>query len=385
MTMLFTHSTFLRTLLFLAAAVMGQLAAAAAEPVQMLDEGLSQWERWHGSERSFMMRRGELYVQRGGEGAEPSALLTKADYSNVELEFEFMVGRWCQTGIYLNAPRSGIFRAGLEIELSDNRSGPPPRYKAGSIFRRVPPMADAVKESGEWNICRIRLEWPMLRVEINDIVVQDLDLSANDATRHVLRRGAVGIQCESGPARFRNMTLTPLASNYEPVAMLDDGMEGWEEVRPGARWTFADGVLRSENGDGYLRFNGAEAQDFDLHFHYRMSRDANGGVFFRWPEHDPEDKPSRGHEIQVRDVPMEVAPSGSVYGIARGNDLAFRQGEWNLMQIFVRGNEVWTAVNGVPSAYTDQLEVVRPGHICLQMHKTRAWIEWKDMYLTPRD
>ena len=70
---------------------------------------------------------------------------------------------------------------------------------------------------------------------------------------------------------------------------------------------------------------------------------------------------------------------------SRGNDLALTPGKWTLLQIHVEGNEARTFVNGVPGATVTDLEHVRPGHIVLQMHRTRAQIEYKDLRMEVLD
>ena len=110
----------------------------------------------------------------------------------------------------------------------------------------------------------------------------------------------------------------------------------------------------------------------------RTSPIANGGVFFRWLPKSMED---RGYEIQILDNPFTDNPTGSIYGFARGNDFAMSPGEWQLLQIHVDGAKAKTFIDGVLSAEYDGLEKIRPGHIALQNHRTRAKIEYKEIIL----
>jgi hypothetical protein len=357
--------------------------SAHAGPQRLLEDP-EAWTQVGGDEASFRFHEGELATRNSGE--EPSTLFTVEDYENFTASFEFMLSRWGQSGIFIHSPRfHNAIRAALKLQFADSRSGPPPLYDSGALHGRVAPVTNPVKDAGEWNTCEITLDWPHLRVLINGEVVQDLDLSADEATKYGLRRGALGIQNDGSTTRFRNFEVTRLPDSFEYHELFDgETLEGWEVVRGAVEWSVRDGAIYAEDGDGYLR-NHMLTQDFDLRLKYRTSHRANGGVFFRWPSYDPETGPDRGHEIQVYDVEDAVMPSGSVYAVDRGNDLAFRPGEWNLLHIVVEGNRAVTLVNGVRSSDSDALRIVRPGHICLQMHSRNAWIEYTDFVLAVND
>ena len=47
--------------------------------------------------------------------------------------------------------------------------------------------------------------------------------------------------------------------------------------------------------------------------------------------------------------------------------------------------EARTFVNGIPSAATTGLDTIRKGHIVLQMHRTRARIEYRDLVIEALD
>lgn len=374
------HPFFFLAAVALAATALPTPAAAAAR----LLEQPEAWEQLRGSERSFQFRDGEILTRSTGE--EPSTLLTIEDYENFAASFEFTLSRWGQSGFYIHAPRlHNALRAAIKVQLADRRGGPPPLFETGALHGRVAPRVNPLREAGEWNTCEIYMDWPRLRVVINDEVVQDLDLSAHPETKYGLRRGAIGFQNDGSTTRIRNLEVTRLPDTLEYHTLFDgETLDGWEVVRGAVEWSVREGAIYAENGDGYLR-NEVVAEDFDLRLRYRTSRRANGGVFFRWPDYDPETGPDRGHEIQIYDSDEAVMPTGSVYAVERGNDLAFRPEEWNLLHIVVRGDRAVTLVNGIPSADTDQLRVVRPGHICLQMHSRNAWIEYTDFTLIVLD
>jgi len=363
-------------LLLLTALLAGH--AALAEPLRPLEDPHA-WMNDGGSATAFTVKKGSLHIKQGQ--SEPSAILTRDQYENFHLRFEFNYHQWEESGLYIHAPSNGAYRAGIEIELADHAGDAPDPFRAGALFRHVAPHTVAVKEPGEWNSCEVLMDWPQLHVTINGVVVQDIDLESHPRLRHTLRRGHIGFQNNLGwGMTIRAMEITPLPDS-EPAIVMFNGkdLSGWNPVRnKRAWWTVEEGLLTGTGGNGYLQFS-QPCQDFSLEMYYRCSSSANGGVFFRWLTDDSD----RGNEIQLLDVPGVGMPSGSIYGFVRGRDDIFVPGEWNLLQVFVRGNRATTYINGHKSAETDQIEKVREGHITLQMHRDGATIEWKDLVLRP--
>jgi hypothetical protein len=105
---------------------------------------------------------------------------------------------------------------------------------------------------------------------------------------------------------------------------------------------------------------------------------SNGGIFFRWKSLVPKD---RGNEIQIEDIADSNNPTGSVYDLAYADKFPITPGEWYLMQIRIEGSKAVIRVNGETVAETDQLQIIRPGHIALQMHNRDAWIRFQDIKL----
>jgi hypothetical protein len=209
-------------------------------------------------------------------------------------------------------------------------------------------------------------------------------MPAEEPFRHTLRRGPIGFRDLLGWGfDVRAMTLTPLPDSERRVRLYNGvDFAGWREVRPrDAKWEANGEVLVGRDGNGYLQHEHL-TQDFDLRFYYRTTPTANGGVFFRWMTDDSD----RGNEIQILDVAEVTMPSGSIYTLARADTQALRPvGEWQLLQLSVRGSHAVTLLNGVKCAETDALSKVRPGHITLQMHKENSRIEFRDLLLVPHD
>jgi hypothetical protein len=351
-------------------------AHASAEPLQPLQDPAA-WETVGGTATSFQIKHEILQIQQGQ--GEPSAILTRENYENFDLAFEFRCHEWEESGLLLHAPWNGAWRAGLIIALGDHAGDAPDAFRSGAVFRHVPPKVMAVKEHGEWNSCKVHMDWPRLTVVLNDQVVQDLDLSGDPRLGQTLRQGRLGFLNNYGwGMEIRNLALSPLPDSAGTIRMFNGkDLTGWHPVRNmRAWWTVADGVLRGEGGNGYLQYD-SPCQDFALDLYYRASSAANGGIFFGWKSDDSD----RGQEIQILDLPDVGMVSGSIYGLVRGRDDIFKPGEWNLMQIFVQGSHVVTYINGHQSAEVNVPEKAGPGHITLQMHRDGAVIEWKDLTL----
>ena len=332
----------------------------------------------------FRVEAGTLQAQR--RSYQSATCVTTTDFENFALEFEFRVGNWSELILLLHAPRNQAWAAGLELVLSDHEGRSPGLDTAGAILNRVAPSKVAVKEDGEWNVYRVRMNWPRLEVAINGEAVQDLDLSAHPELKYSLRRGAIGFRDLLGWGfEVRNWDLELLPDSEKGLVLFNsEDLTGWKEVRPrDAKWRVEDGVIVGDDGNGYLQHE-AVVEDFALRLYYQTAPNiANGGVFFRWASDDTD----RGHEIQILDVPQTTMPSGSIYNIDRADDLPLMQGDdaWQLLQIFVDGTHCLTRMNGEIVAETDALQAVRPGHITLQMHRENAAIRFKDLVLVKQD
>ena len=353
--------------------------AFAGETLDLLLDP-SAWEQVGGSQGSFVFREGALFSQWSGH--EPGAILTREDYEKFDLVFDFKMGHWCQSGLFIHAPHNGAFRASQEIEIADNAGGSPSPFVAGAIFERVPPKQVAVNPYDEWNTCRVHMDWPHLVVHFNDRLVQDLDLSADESLRYTLRRGAIGFQHLGFPLEIRNLKIQLLPDSENGIVLFNGkDLAGWHVVKGDSVWEVKDESIMGSVANGYLGHE-TVCQDFDLRAMIKTSPASNGGIFFRWLPGSLDD---RGNEVQILDVPGSDMVTGSIYGLDRGNDLAITPGQWELLQLSVRGNHAITHVNGLKCAETNNLTTIRPGNIVLQMHKTQSWCAFKDLVLVPHD
>lgn len=327
----------------------------------------------------FVWQDGELHCT--GAGDYPTWLRSEAQFENFVLRFEFKLGLYGEGGIFLHAPLHGRnSRVGFEVQVSDDTRNPVPvTISSGAIFGAIPPSMQNSRPLGEWNQVEVLFDWPQLRVTLNGEVVQDLNVEEHETLRHRLRRGYLGIQDRGKRVAYRNLEIKELPDkeNWEPL-FNGRNFDGWAIVQPeGARWQVVDGVIVASDGDGYL-VTQQQFDDFELHAYVKTTRLANGGIFFRWNSLVPKD---RGYEVQIEDIADSNNPTGSIYDVVRAELEPARPEEWYLMQIRVQGSTCVVTVDGQVAAQTDALELVRSGHIALQMHDRNATIWFKGLTL----
>ena len=144
------------------------------------------------------------------QGGEPrgSWLLSEKEYGDFELDFEFKLCERGNSGCALRAPMYGdpAFD-GMELQMADYRYNPSAKDSelTGGIYRAIAPLKQVYKPT-EWNHYRIRLKGDSLKVVLNGVTIQDLDLGRQnqEVIRHNgapappvkdrPRRGHIGFQ-----------------------------------------------------------------------------------------------------------------------------------------------------------------------------------------------
>ena len=111
-------------------------------------------------------------------------LMSEKSYGDFELEYEFKLGPRGNSGLALRAPLAGdpAFD-GLEMQMADRRYTEEMKdsEQTGGLYRALAPSKQVYKPE-EWNKVRVRLEGPKIKAEINGEVIQDADLSKQEAT-----------------------------------------------------------------------------------------------------------------------------------------------------------------------------------------------------------
>ncbi len=180
-------------------------------------------------------------------------------------------------------------------------------------------------------------------------------------------------------------------------------LDGWEHVGPG-KFVIEDGVLRTEGGMGLLWYTREKFGDCVLRVVYKTGAPrSNSGVYIRIADKpgDPWYAVHHGFEVQIADGGRSRRGTGSIYTFADTAAQPARAGEWNTLEITLKGNQIRTAINGVavsefdssalkpqPTEATGEGDPARgprppSGYIGLQNHDASSVVLFKEVSVRP--
>ena len=337
---------------------------------------LAGWRVHEGRSSAFYVDQGDFVVHQSSN--HPTWLGTEQVYENFDFRCEFFLKGWMDSGIYIHAPEHGPpSKAGMKVNIFHKVDDPPKPESMGSIFPLIAPKLVNVRSGGEWNSMRILMDWPRLKVWVNEETVQDLDVESVPELRYRLRRGHIGLESLSYPIRFRNLRIRELESKERWEALYTEpaDFEKWflSEGKPGFK---ALGEVLYADGSGHIATK-AKYSDFELQLYIRAVRHHNGGVLFRTSGQGL--RSERHYEIQLHDVAEAHYPTGSLYHHKRSIYPAIEPEKWYLMQLRAEGPKCLVRINGETVLEFDHLENIEEGHIELQVHARGKWTEFKQI------
>ena len=347
-----------------------------APPALFDGRTLAGWTIAEGPESSYYVEDGAIV---GSPSAEyPAWLRSARQYENFDLEFEYFLKGWMDGGVYFSAPEHGPrSRCGFKVSLFHQQDTEMRTNSPGAIFPVVAPQLVNVKNKGEWNTMRIRLDWPKLEVWSNGEATHVLDVESIPELRRRLRSGYLGFDTLSYPMRFRHIRVRelPAKTPWETLFSGRADLAKWTLTEPAerspARFEAFGEVLRAD-GLGNLTTK-EKYRDFALQMYIRGSLHHNGGVLFR----------SQGgrdrYEIQLHDVEEAHYPTGSLYSFARARYPRIEPEQWFLYQMWVKDRSLAIRINGDTVLEYDRLERLDAGAIELQAHQAGRWLEYKDI------
>jgi hypothetical protein len=317
------------------------------------------------AKKHWSVENGELV--NDGKGA---YLATEKEYGDVELLIEYRTVPKADSGIYLrNTPQVQIWDWNQKFEPKNaNRK---PHLGSGGLFNNTPgtpgrdPLVLADRPFGEWNKFRIIQVGERTTVYLNDKLVVDFARMENywDRKSPLPKTGKILLQTHGGEIRWRNIFVRDIpaaeandllrkhaSSGFETVFNGKD-LSGW--AGPLENYEVIDGAIVCKPKKGGNIYTKAEYGDFAVRLEYKLPPGGNNGLAVRYPGTG---QPSTVAmcEVQVLD---DTHPkyakldsrqyNGSVYGMIPAQKGYLRPvGEWNFMEVTVKGPTIRVELNG---------------------------------------
>ena len=315
--------------------------------------------------KHWTAQNGELV--NDGYGAYLATDKLLGDY---ELLIEYKTVAKADSGIYLKAvPQVQIW----DSEMEDAK-GYGSKLGSGGLWNNSKgaagkdPLVKADRPFGEWNQFRIVQVGERTTVYLNGkLVVKHARLeNYYDRTRPLPVRGPVVLQTHGGEIRWRNIAVKELTPAEANAALLADAADftplfdgktltGWAGAT--ADYEVRDGAIVCKPGKGGNLFSEKRFADFVARVEYKLPPGGNNGLLLRYPGGDKKvDGAYAGMcEVQILDDTAakyagKLDPrqyNGSVYAMIPVTPGYLRPvGEWNVMEVTVKGPTITVELNG---------------------------------------
>jgi hypothetical protein len=323
-------------------------------------------EKWTADARKhWTVENGELV--NDGNGA---YLTTDKEYGDIELLIEYKTVPKADSGIYLRAtPQIQIWdttKEGGKWNLGADKG-------SGGLWNNTPgtpgrdPLAKMDRPFGEWNTFRILMVGERVTVIFNDKLVVDFARLENfwdrSKKRPLMKTGPIQLQTHGGEIRWRNVFIREIPSEEANALLRKHNAQGFKAVFNGKDFTGWDGpvdqyevkggaiVCRPKKGGNI--YTKEEFTDFVVRVEYKLPPGGNNGLGIRYPGKG--DGAYMGMcEVQILD---DTAPqyakldprqyNGSAYGMVAVQRGYLRPvGEWNFIEVTVRGPKIRVELNG---------------------------------------
>jgi hypothetical protein len=180
-------------------------------------------EGWEGAVEGYTANNKWLVCREGATGN----LMTKKEYSDFELRFEFMVAPDANNGLAIRSPLEGdAAYVGMELQIIDNNTkkyGELKDYQYhGSLYGVAPAKRGFQKPSGVWNDQHVLCQGRHIKVTLNGTVILDVDLDkvapegktidGKDHPGLARKSGRIGFLSHGDRVAFRNIRIRDLSS-----------------------------------------------------------------------------------------------------------------------------------------------------------------------------
>lgn len=202
-----------------------EVSTAPSDAIVLFDgKDLSKWENTKGLPAEWTVHDGVVTVKQG-----TGAIKTKQKFNDFQLHIEWRIPKDVQ-GEGQGRGNSGVFLQGIyEIQILDSyKSETYVNGQAGSVYKQTPPLVNAMRKPGEWNIYDIIYTAPTFkkdgtyrtppRVTVlhNGVLVQNnttiLGTTEWIGFPKVVKHGAgpIMLQDHGNPISFRNIWIREL-------------------------------------------------------------------------------------------------------------------------------------------------------------------------------
>jgi hypothetical protein len=227
------------------------------------------------------------------------------------------------------------------------------------------PFVVAGKPAGQWNQVRIIQVGERTNIHLNGKQVLDHARMDNgwDRKQPLRKIGPIQLQPDSGAVRFRNLFVRAIPSTEANAILHKYGSNGFKDVFNGRDFTgwagpvdnyeVKDGAIVCRPRKGGNIYTRAEFADFVARVEYRLPPGGNNGLAIRYPGKGQASLVAMC-EVQVLDDgdkqykgldPRQY--NGSAYGMVPAHRGYLRKvGEWNFMEVVVRGSTIRVELNG---------------------------------------
>ena len=225
--------------------------------VDLIENGtLAQWRGYQQKDvpASWEIRDDSIFCN----GKDDAHLITRKKYDDFELTGEWKISKGGNSGILLRVVEVTPYPAnsGLEIQVIDHSDGWKDVHgyelgmgqSAGAVYGLYPANGDAIKQAGEWNTFRVRMQGAKIGIWHNDVLIVDDDMESEDWKSRLNRskfaksdhfnkvqRGHIALQNYRGAGVwYRNLRIReippendtkiiePVETNYAELAFYPD-------------------------------------------------------------------------------------------------------------------------------------------------------------------
>ena len=152
-------------------------------------------------------------------------IVTKADYANFELSFDWRISAMGNSGVMFHVIPVGeeTYESGPEYQILDNARPALPKERAGALYALVAPAMDMTKPVGDWNTARLIADHSQVQHWLNGMLVAQYQIGSPEFTALVAaskfkqwpqfatgKTGGIALQNHGDEVGFRNLKIRVL-------------------------------------------------------------------------------------------------------------------------------------------------------------------------------